>query len=488
MDVRVLNEAPEKVEADVLILPRFEGQALTGLGAAIGSEMAQATSSGDFTGQYGQTTLLYTGGRLAARKLLLLGLGKEPVTPYHVRRVASIAARAADQSGARRIAFLVPAIEQMTEGEVAQFLTEGALHGLHQFQSLKSKPSDRSGAQELLLIGGPGLERGAHRGRTLAEATNLARSVNWLPGNYLTATKLAEAAAQVAEQAGLEIELYDKEGCKQLGLGLLLAVNQGSTEEPRFIVMRYKGNGGNGPWLGLVGKGVTFDTGGISIKPSDNMWDMKYDMCGAGAVLGAMQAIARLRPPCDVMGIIAATDNMPDGSAFKPGDVITGLSGKTVEIRSTDAEGRLVLADGVAYAEQQGCKALITVATLTGATTAALGSIRYGMVANDDAWETEVFTAANEAGERGWRLPHDPEYNEVFASPIADMANLGRGAGVIIGGMFILGHLNATPCVHLDIAAAAWRNAADGSEAAGATGVGVKTLVRAAERFAAQGE
>ncbi len=313
----------------------------------------------------------------------------------------------------------------------------------------------------------------------------MARSVNWLPGNHLTATRLGEIAEEVCREAGLEIQVYDKQGCQELGLGLLLAVNQGSVEEPRFIVMRYKGHGGQGPWLVLVGKGVTFDTGGISIKPSNNMWDMKYDMSGAGAVLGAMKALAELKPACDVIGIIAATDNMPDGGAYKPGDVISGLSGKTVEIRSTDAEGRLVLADGLAYAIRQGAAKLVTVSTLTGAADVALGPIRFALVSNESAWEEQVFMAAEEAGERSWRLPHDADYNDLFKSPIADMANIGKGAGTILGGMFLLGHVGETPCVHMDIAAAAYRSSSDAYEDEGPTGVAVKTMVRAAERFAA---
>jgi leucyl aminopeptidase len=282
------------------------------------------------------------------------------------------------------------------------------------------------------------------------------------------------------------VEVYDKKGCEELGLGLLLAVNQGSVEEPRFVVMRYKGNGGKGPWLSLVGKGVTFDTGGISIKPTENMWDMKYDMSGAAAVVGAMETIGRLKPQADVLAIIACTDNMPDGGSYKPGDVIVGLSGKTVEIRSTDAEGRLILSDALAYAVKQGASKIITASTLTGAAMMSLGPIRFGMVSNDPVWEEEVFNAAESVGERGWRQPMDEEYDELFASPIADMANSGvaRAAGMIVGGRFLLKHVGETPTVHLDIALTAWDGKGGADQDLGATGVAVRTFVAAAERWA----
>jgi leucyl aminopeptidase len=406
-----------------------------------------------------------------------------------LRKAAGMAVRAARDSlgsGGSTVAIAFPPISGLTAGSSDQFIVEGALHGLHRFKSFKTSEEVKADVATLLVVGSGESQRQVMYGRIVAEATNLARSVNWLPGNHLTAAMLGEKAQEVCREAGVEIEVYDKKGCKELGLGLLLAVNQGSEEEPRFIVMRYKGNGGNGPWLGLVGKGVTFDTGGISIKPSENMWDMKYDMSGAGAVLGAMQAIGKLKPRCDVIAVIAATDNMPDGNAFKPGDVISGLSGKTVEVRSTDAEGRLVLSDGLAYAVKQGASRLITASTLTGAANVALGPIRFGIVANDDAWEDEVLTAATEAGERGWKLPHDEEYYDLFKSPIADMSNsgTGRSAGTVVGGLFLMKHVGDTPCVHMDIASLAWRNAADKYEDVGATGVAVKTFVRAAIRFA----
>ncbi|BAD40759.1 leucyl aminopeptidase [Symbiobacterium thermophilum] len=487
MKVEVTSQALTEVAVDVLILPLTEGTpAPADVNEALGGLCAQVVGA-DFKGEMGQTTLLYTGGRLPARKVLLLGLGKaEKVTNRSLRRAAGIGARAARKSGARSIAFALPGAVEMDEAAAARFITEGALHGLFRLPDWKSEKKPRPEVEAVHILGGERAREGAEHGRIVAEGVNLARALAWTPGNHLTAAKLAERAAEMCRENGIEVEVYDKKGCEELGLGLLLAVNQGSREEPRFIVMRYKGNGGQGPWLGLVGKGLTFDSGGISIKPTEGMWNMKMDMGGAAAVIGAMQAIARLKVKADVMAVIPSTDNMPDGGSYKPGDVVSGLSGKTVEIRSTDAEGRLILADGLAYAAKQGCRKIITASTLTGACNIALGPIRYALVANDDAWEEEVYRAGEAAGERGWKLPHDEEYYDLIKSSVADMINgtKNRAAGTVAGGLFLMKHVGDTPCVHLDIAAVAWKSGSDEYEDEGATGVGTRTFVEAARRFA----
>ncbi|MFZ5816829.1 MAG: leucyl aminopeptidase [Bacillota bacterium] len=488
MEISVLLREPlTDVRADVLILPLVRGlPAPAELDAPLGGLLAQVVGS-DFQGRAEECCIIYTGGRVAARKVLLLGLGPaEKVSVRSLRRAAGVGARAARESGARSVAFAMPAGLELPAERAAPFLVEGALYGLYRFESYKSERQEGPRVEALSFIGGPEILAGVAYGQALAEGVSLARSLTWMPGNHLTATALAERAEELCRRSGIEIEVYDRKGCEQLGLGLLLAVNQGSREEPRFIVMRYKGNGGQGPWLGLVGKGITFDTGGISLKPGENMWDMKDDMGGAAAVLGAMQSIARLKPKADILAVICATDNMPDGGAYKPGDVLRGLSGKTVEVRSTDAEGRLVLADGLAYAVRQGCQRLITASTLTGSANIALGPVRYAIVANDEGWEQVVYEAGEEAGERGWRLPHDEEYDDLIKSPIADMANgtTGRAAGTVAGGLFLMKHVGETPCVHMDIAAVIWKQSADRFQDAGATGAGVRTLVQAAFKFA----
>lgn len=488
MKLKVLQEELARVAADVLVMAVPEGAEASALDlpAGMAAMVGEALAGGDFRADFGETAIFYTSGQLAARKLMLLGLGRlEKLDGLRLRRAAGIGARAARRSGATVVAFAVPALANLPTEQAAQFLVEGVYHGLYRFETLKSDGKERPNVQALIVTGDARVATGAETGRIIAEGVNLARSLNFLPGNYLTATRLGERAREICAEVGIECEVYDRLGCADLGLGLLLSVNQGSKEEPRFVVMRYSGAGGTGPWLGIVGKGVTFDTGGISIKPGESMWNMKYDMSGAGAVLGAVQAVGRLKPACDVMFIISATDNMPDGGAYKPGDVIRGISGKTVEIHSTDAEGRLVLSDGLAYAARQGCTRLLTASTLTGATNIALGPQRFAIVSNDDAWEQELFRAAEEAGERGWPLPHDEEYYDLIKSPIADMINgtTGRAAGTIAGGIFLMKHVGDTPCVHMDIAAQAWRTAEDKYEDLGATGVGVRTFVRAAQRF-----
>lgn len=487
MQIACTQQPLAEIAADLLIIPLYQGvRPASEVDQPLGGGLGRAIDAGDFTGEYGQTLIYYTDGRIAARRVMLLGLGAESrLDRTRLRRAAGIGARAARQRGGT-MAVVPPKVAGLSSAESAQFTVEGIVHSLHQPKSLKTDQEPRPEVEELLVVGGAELQSAVEKGQILAEAANFARDLAWLPGNHLTAADLADRAADLCREAGIEIEVYDLEGCRRLGLGLLLAVNQGSRQEPRFIVMRYKGGGGRGPWLGLVGKGITFDSGGISIKPTANMWDMKYDMSGAAAVLGAMQAISRLKPACDIMAVIPATDNMPDGGAYKPGDVVVGYSGKSVEIRSTDAEGRLVLADGLAYAAAQGCTRLITASTLTGAAKIALGSVRFGIVSNDDQWEEQVYAAAEEAGEKGWRLPHDREYYDLFKSPIADMANSGepRTAGTVVGGLFLMSHVGGTPCVHLDIAAVAYRNSDDRYQEAGPTGVGVRTLVQAALRFA----
>lgn len=478
-----------QVACDVLIVMSVEGEMpQISWPNALQEAVDSAVSAGDYHGRADQSAVFYTGGALQARKLMLQGLGKASgLTVRKLRRLAAAAARTARRGGARTLAFAVEPIGTFSDTQVASCIADGVGQGLYRFESLKSDQKELAVVENLILVGnGPEIEAATLEGRILADAVNTARHLNWLPGNYLTATEMARRVQEMCGGIGIEIDVYDRQGCRDLGLHLLLAVNQGSVEEPRFIVMRYKGNGGNGPWLGIVGKGVTFDTGGISLKPFENMWDMKYDMSGAGAVVGAVQAIAQLGLKCDVMAIIAATDNMPDGGAFKPGDVIRGLSGKSVEIRSTDAEGRLVLADGLAYAVLQGCKKLLTISTLTGSAHLSLGPVRFGIVSNNSEWEEVVFQSSEEMGEPGWKLPTDEEYHEFFASPIADMTNhaSGRTAGTIIGGMFLLKHVSDIPCVHMDIAAVAFRGTDDRFQDPGATGVGVRTLVQVATRFA----
>ncbi|MFO7173474.1 MAG: leucyl aminopeptidase [Bacillota bacterium] len=499
-EVTVRTASVTEIQADVLVVNLFKGVQVPGgatgaVDRALGGLISQAIAAGDLKGDLGETALFYTQGRLPARKVLVVGFGKaEKFGLPEVRKVAAIAARAAWQSGARSIATIAhgAGIGGLDPVRAAEATVDGTLHGLYRFAGYKTGDGeDRPPVEEVVLVErdeakARAMAAGAEVGRILAESVNWARDLGNRPANRLTPTDLAEEAVRMAREVGLEAEVLEKADLERLGAGLLLAVNRGSSEPPKMIVLRYRGAGTGKP-IALVGKGLTFDTGGISLKPAENMWDMKFDMCGGAAVLGAMRAIGLLRPAADVLAVVPATDNMPDGASYKPGDVIQGLSGKTVEIRSTDAEGRLILADGLAYAVRQGASRIITVSTLTGGALIALGRVRSALIANDDRWAEEVLAAAADAGEKVWRLPADEEYRELFKSEIADMTNGGkREASTIQGGLFLLQHVGDVPTVHLDIAATAWTSG-DKAQEPGATGVATRTLVAAVRRHRQEG-
>lgn len=509
-EVRPVQQSVTEVACDVLVVNLFQGVTHPGgatgaVDQALGGLISAAIAAGDLKGKLGEATLFYTGGRIPARKVLVTGLGQADQFDLRRARQAALAAtRAAARSGARVVATIAhgAGIGGLDPAAAAQFTVDGSLHGAYRFAGYKTgEDRAEAGVAEVLLV-----ERDAARlaaiaprvetGRELAAGVAFARDLANMPGNLLTPTGLADAAAAMARQVGLECQILGPAELERQGFGLLLAVSRGSVEPPACVVLRHRGatgraNGaGSRPQLALVGKGLTFDSGGISIKPTAEMWDMKYDMCGGGAVLGAMQAIARLRVAADVLAVVPASENMTDGAAFKPGDVLEGLSGKTVEIHSTDAEGRLILADGLAYAVQQGAERIITASTLTGGARAALGDVRFAFLANDNAWFSEVEAAASAVGERGWRLPDDDDYLDLLKSEVADMLN-GHGtrkdAHTVQGGLFLFQHVSGRPTVHMDIAATAYRKAAGRHEDQGATGVGVRTMVEAARRIAARG-
>jgi leucyl aminopeptidase len=326
------------------------------------------------------------------------------------------------------------------------------------------------------------LDGAAERGRIIAESQNLARELGNEPPNRMTPTRLAERARQMAAEQGLECEVLDQDRMKQLGMGALLGVAMGSAEPPALIVLRYRPpSAKSGAHLGLVGKGVTFDTGGISIKPAEGMEKMKYDMMGGAAMIGTMRAIAQLKPPLPVTAFIPAVENMPGSRAQRPGDIVTTLSGKTVEVLNTDAEGRLILADALTYARQSGCTYLVDAATLTGAIVVALGHVNIGAFASDDKLLERVLAAARAEGEKMWPMPIDEEYKELLKSACADLGNIGgRWGGAVSAAMFLKEFADPTPWVHLDIAGTAWLDDAKPYMAKGPTGVCVRTMVNLA--------
>jgi leucyl aminopeptidase len=372
--------------------------------------------------------------------------------------------------------------------DCAAAIAEGTALGLYRF--LRHKKADDDADLEALTIVEhdaaklAALQKGVDRGLILAEATNFCRDLANEPSNYLTPTELADRAKAIADKTGLECEIHGPDWLREKGMGGVLGVAKGSEEEPRFIVMRYKGAGDARP-VALVGKGITFDTGGISIKPAAGMEEMKGDMAGGASVIAAMSAIARLRPNVNVVGIVPATENMPGGAAIKPGDVLVTMKGKTIEVINTDAEGRLILSDGLAFAVEEGATAIIDVATLTGAISIALGNVAMGAMTNNEALYGRLKKAADAAGEKIWELPMWDEYKDQIKSEVADMKNTGgRGAGSITAAMLLREFVDDTPWVHLDIAGVDTYDREKGVIVKGASGIPVRTLVHFALSFA----
>jgi leucyl aminopeptidase len=369
-----------------------------------------------------------------------------------------------------------------TEG-AAQVITEGALLGTYSFRKHITREAEYGEIKHLLIVTSdeaelPALEKGSHKGRVLAEATNVARDMVNEPANYMTPGDMAEAASKLAEAYGLEISVLESEQMEELGMGALLGVSQGSQQPPKLIVLNYRGSNTAEPDIALIGKGVTFDSGGISIKPSEGMGEMKGDMAGGAAVMVAMSAIAQFKPEINVTALIPATENLPGGHALKPGDIITAMNGKTIEIVSTDAEGRLILADAFGYAGKLGAKSILDVATLTGACRAALGDLYTGAFGNNQELVDKVIAAGGEAGELIWQMPMHEQYKEQNKSDVADVKNVGgKYGGAITAAQFLSEFAGDTPWVHLDIAGTSMSEKEKAYLVKGATGVPVRTLV-----------
>ncbi len=452
---------------------------------------------GEFKAALGETLLLHAPGGLRAERLLVVGLGKaKKLGPDHVRKGAGAAVRFAKPRGVRELAIAFPEDKALSDERLeelpceltARALVEGAELADADYDTYKSDRKDRSitaltvvAANTERLVQGE-IGAGFGEGRIVAAAQNFTRSLVNEPGNVLTPTVLGERVRAMCAEVGLGCEVYSTEKIKELGMGAFWSVSQGSPEPPALIVMRYEPEGGaaeGSPVMGLVGKGITFDTGGISIKPADGMEKMKYDMAGAGAMIGAMRAIAQMKPKVRVISVICSAENMPDGLAFKPGDVVTAMSGKTIEIINTDAEGRLVLADGLHYAKTLGCTHLINAATLTGAIGVALGRLNAGLFSNDDATVAKFEEAMKTSGEKFWRLPCTDDYADQIKSSIADIQNTGltRYGGSITAAMFLKEFVGETPWVHLDIAGTAWDDEAKPWLAKGPTGIGVRSIL-----------
>jgi leucyl aminopeptidase len=476
------------IEADLLILPVFEDDALqdeTDLDTASGGELTAALQRREITGK--TYDFFFTGLRgWKAARALLVGVGpRAQFTADRLRRAAAAGGLAARERGITNIALIHRGSTNVAPEQAAQLLAEGAVLASFDGASYKTTDTRRvwlTSVQVRVGAQSSAIEAAIERGRVLGECTNVARTLANEPSNRLTPRTFAERAQGIAKEAGLSVEILDDTRITELKMGLLLGVARGSAEPPRVVVLRYEPKKAvKGPVLGLVGKGITFDTGGISIKPADNMDKMKDDMSGGAAVLCAMAAISRLQASVRCVGVIPLTENMPGASAIKPGDVLTSAEGKTVEVLNTDAEGRLILGDAVWYARQLGATHLVDVATLTGACVVALGKYASGLFGTPDAWRDRVGKASERAGDRTWPMPLFDDYFDLFKSEIADFANTGgRPGGAITGALFIKQFTGGLPWVHIDIAGTAWAEDARPYQPKGATGVAVRTLAELA--------
>lgn len=492
-------------EGDGLIVNLFEGvmhpDGATGaVDRALGGSVTAAIRRQEFKGKLHERLLLHTSEQLPVSLVLVVGLGtQEEFTLDRARSASAEAMRALRAVGVRSVASIVhgAGIGGLEAGQAACAVTEGGILGLYRFD--KYRQLEENGKRDIQMLtllereqaNIPAMREGMRRGRILAEAVCFARDLVNEPANTLTPSELAARAKKMVSGLGLTIKILERADMKRLGMGALLGVAQGSHEPPKLIWVRYKGNKvkGTGPHLGLVGKGVTFDAGGISIKPSEGMEAMKGDMAGGAAVLAAIQGIAALKLPVDVTAIVPAIENLPSGTAQRPGDIVKAMNGKTIEIINTDAEGRLILADALCYACDKGLTHLVDVATLTGACIIALGSVRTGAFSNDAELMRQVKQASGWAGEKVWEMPLDDEYGEQIKSDCADMKNVGgKKAGPITGAKLLAHFVGKTPWVHLDIAGTSQAEKDQGYQAKGGTGVMVRTLIYLAMSFSKSGK
>jgi leucyl aminopeptidase len=464
---------PEKQKAGGVVIGIFEPRRLSDAAAALDrasqGRLKTILRQGDFEGKLGSTLLLPAVEGVAAQRVLLLGLGKHAdFAGRQLRDAVRAAVRALGESGAEDALFYVAelAVHGRDPAWNAMQFATAAGDASYRFDALKSKSANHRRRLQLGLgvLGKSNrdLEAGLSRGSALAEGMTLAKDLGNLPSNICTPSYLARTATELAKQHKLRCEVLDRADMEKLRMGALLAVTKGSREPPKFIVLHYQGSAKKAKPVVLVGKGITFDTGGISIKPSGEMDEMKYDMSGAGSVLGTIKAVAQMRLPLNVVGVIPSCENMPDGQAIKPGDVVASMSGQTIEILNTDAEGRLILCDALTYVERFEPAAVIDIATLTGACVIALGAVASGLYANDEQLAEQLLAAGQESGDRGWRMPLWDDYQEQIKSPFADMANIGgRPAGSVTAACFLARFTESYKWAHLDIAGTAWRSGKD---------------------------
>jgi leucyl aminopeptidase len=489
MQFSVVDTSLDSLAFDALVVPVFADAKLEGAAAAadhlLGGTLAEVFSSGEISGKANETSLIHTSH--PTKRILIVGLGdRAKFALPSLSRYAGTAVRYLGRRNVHRFAFALP-LEASTDARgAASFVVEGALAGTIDTTLRRSKVERPIDVTEIAVLAKAGdhsfdaaaLDAGVKRGAIVGEAVNFARKLALEPANYMTPRILAEHAQSLADENELKIDVLDEQRMKDFGMGSLLGVAKGSEEPPRMIVIEYNGDPASSDKLALVGKGITFDSGGISLKPGDKMEDMKYDMSGAAGVIAAIGAIAKLKLKANVIAVAPATENLPSGSAQKPGDVVTAMDGQTIEVINTDAEGRLILADGLAYARKLGATHIIDAATLTGAIVVALGNEATGTMTNDDAFLAEFLPVANASGERYWHMPLYDEFTTTVKSDVADWRNsTGRPGGSLTAGAFLKAFAHDTPWIHLDIAGTGYIDKELPYHAKGATGYPVRALV-----------
>ena len=476
---------------DAIVLNLFEG--VTEPGGATGAAnralnglISDLIAGGDFSGKRNQTAVLYPRQGVASPRLILVGLGKrEAFTTNQVRLASASATREAIKLGAKTLASIIHGggIGGLDVSDAAQATIEGAILGNYKFTNYKTNNNNPKHLDTFTLVEfdtskQTDVEKGANTGQIIAESVCFARDLGNTPGNDLPPATLAERALEMARETGLSCEVFDEQRITNEGMGALSAVGQGSARPPRFVILEHPGADPNAAPIIFIGKGITFDTGGISLKGGDGMWDMKFDMSGSAAVIGTMRAVAKLDLPHRVIGLVAAAENMPDGLAYRPGDILHPLGTKTVEIHSTDAEGRLALIDAIAYSARYEPKAVIDLATLTGACVTALGNEASGLMGNDNDLISQIHEAGNRTGEIAWHLPILDGHRNRIKSNVADLKNSGgRPAGALTAAAFLEAYVQNFPWAHLDIAGTASTKSTKPDTSIGATGVGVRLLI-----------
>jgi leucyl aminopeptidase len=504
MDIRVSSTEVQQFDGDAVAIGVFsredhlQGPAAT-LDAAMDGALSRLYATGEISGAAGEVLVLHTLGKIKPERIAVIGLGpRESISTDRIRRSAALACRALSKAGSKQVGLALGWTESgLSLAQSTCAATEGAILGLYSFTRYKSgtpangqENETRSQPPSLSILARgreSALNAAMLRGQILAESTNFARDLGNEPPNVLSPSEFAERAKRMADEVGLDCEVYGPDWMREEHMGALLGVASGSTEEPRFIVLKYRGGSKDAPGPAFIGKGITFDSGGISIKPAEGMQAMKMDMCGAAAVIGAMRAIALLRPAINVTGIAPATENMPSGSSYRPGDILRASNGKTIEIVNTDAEGRLILADALSYAVQHNYSPLVDAATLTGAIVVSLGHVRAGLFSNDQGLQQSIMSASEIAGERFWPMPMDPEYDELIKSEVADVKQTGgRWGGAIAAAKVLSRFVDERPWAHLDIAGLNELDHKGPESDSGATGFGVRTFTELATLLAEQ--